>query len=390
MLKFTVERKAVEGATALLNQVANLRSAGATPSESSGIRFTPTTLTLSNLNEANGVVIENIPITVVDGDIAQHLDVVYMLNTKKLDSVVRGSGSTVVFTIGEGKVIVGEDRRKYELSMFSVPPKEFPELRLLGYAVTVKDILKHMEDTNYITENTQNIGSLSGSLFSGKTLMASDRLSAIYIKDNQLFSNLPAQSDVLMCTDLFSTCLPKIGETEAMPGFTADGVRFVLCAGNIRLYKTLSNEQFPKDMLVKRLNTIEQSNLVKSEGIKVTVKLDEFISKLKELNSIVESEDYQLIFGTTQITVGNANIKSGAEGQAVVDAQVQFPAGVDPAGSATARFLYTHLELIGRIFRGMPEITMYGSPVVQAGVQTLKYLTVYSAEKAYFITPRAM
>lgn len=387
MVKFVVEKKVIGEATQLLNTVANLKSFGSTPAESSGLRLTPTTLSLTNINEANGVCVDNIPITIVEGDVAPHLDFSYMINTKKLDGVVRGSTAAVSITIGDGKLLIGEDKRKYELSMFSVPPKEIPEIKLFGYAVDIKKVLKSMEDVNYITANAQNISTLSGSLFCGKTVMASDRISALYINDGALINSDDAV-DRIMCTDLFAACLSRVEDAEAMPGLTEDGTRFVLKIGNTTIYKTLSAETFPKESLLKSVNGVT-NNSTTTRIVSATIKLNEFMDKLRELHAIVEAEDYHISYNRNgSLVIGNSNVRSGADGRSVVDAQITMPedCAVD---TIEAKFSYTHLELIGKLFRGTEEIKLFSGQAKQNKANTIGYIAVASAEKMYFFTPKA-
>lgn len=392
MVKFEIEKKLLAEATAILNQVANLRSVGASPSESSGIMLTPTTLSLINMNEANGLVVNNIPIMNVEGDISQHLDSTYMVNTKKLDSIVRGSGQLVIFSISDEKVAIGEGRRRYDLSMFKVERQSVPELRLLNRKVNIKTLLKNMMDSAEITANSANLGDMAGTLFTGSSLLSTDRISVLHIGDGGVLTAEDQVQDLTMVTDLFAACLPKTSETEAVPGFTADGKRFVLCFGNMLLFKTLRVEGFPKDRVVKGLKRIAES----AEGhsshpiVRAKIQVAEYKERLNELRAIVEAEDYVLHYapgGEQMIQLSNSNLKSGADGCVSVQATVMVPEGL---GDCAAKFSFLHLEMLGTIFGDCAEVELFSEMEGEPGKRQMRYIAVKAADRTYFAVPKAI
>ena len=386
MIKFTVEKKLLEKATAMLSQVAGLKSFGATPSETSGFILTPTTISLSNLNEANGVTIDDLPITVVDGDINAHLDSTYMVNTKKLDSVVRGSGQTVNFCIEDGsKVIIGENNRRYELALFSTARREIQEAQMLGYQIDVPVVLKALADSTAITDNSKT-SALSGSLFSGTAIMSSDRISGLYIQSGGLFGE--GVQDLMMCPDLFATCLAKTKVAQAEPGLTPDGRRFVLKFDNITLYKTLLTEKFPKESLLNLLDNLKlaAAGTANIPIVQAVVNIDDFKVKLKELHNIVEAEEYYLSYNRDNcLRIHASNVKGGTDGEATVGAAVTIPAELD--GTISGLFTYTHLDLIGRLFPAGTEVRLLSTLNLKGKKPGLRYLAVHTEEKSYFFVP---
>ena len=386
MLKFSVDKKILERATALLNQVAGLKSTGSTPSETSGLILTPATLSVQNMNEANGVLIEQIPITILGGNVADHLEFMYMVNTKKLDSIVKGSGATVYFVLEEGKLTIGEDKRRYELAMFNVARKEAEEVKMLGYTVAVKDVVKNLEDTTYITENARNSVIFSSALFTGSSIMASDRTSALYIEKGGLFGS--GVEDLMIAPDLFAACLAKVQATEAEPGFTEDGRRFILKFDNVTLYKTLTSETFPKAVCAKTIQVVKDvaTTGARQDVVSAVIDLQDFKTKLKELHSIIEAESYHLSYHRDgSIQIYNNNVKGGADGRAFIDAQVTMPDGVGDV--ITAVFTYTHLSFVAQLFP-LGSVKLFGvlDDVKNGGV--IKWVAVYTEDKSYFFIPQ--
>jgi len=391
MIKFSVEKRALERATALLSQVSGLKSVGATPSETSGLTLTASSISLSNINEANGVLIENIPVTIMDGQISDHLGSTYMVNTKKLDSVVRGSGASVFFCIEESKIVLGENKRRYELAMFSTERVEPEETKSLGYKVKIKDLVSSLGDAWCITENAQNSAVFSSSLFSGTTVMSSDRNSILNIEHGGLFGEgLP---DLMMAPDLFASCLTKVQAEEAEPGFTADSKRFVLKFDNITLYKTLTVEKFPKVTFQDHVSKIRQaakSELATTTVLKAEVNLLDLKTKLKEIHSIVEADKYHLTYlKSGAVKISNHNIKGGAEGTATVDARLTV--SPETPDGLSAIFSYRHLELISELFPAGKDqtVTLLALLDAKSRVPVIKWIAVYSEAKSYCFTPAA-
>ena len=386
MVKFSVEKKALEEAAVMLVQVAGLKSIGAPPSESSGIYLTPTTMTLVNSNEANSVMVEDIPITVGDGDINAHIEQAYMINTKKFASIIKGSKVSVNFLITESKVAIGEGNRRFDLAIFSAPKKELPAINLFDYKVDVKEVLKNISCADLITAQASNITELSGTLFSADKMFASDRLSALYIEKGGLFAGAPEMEDIVVAPDLFSTCLSKTKEKEVLVGFTEDKQRVVLKFGNVTLAKGRLTSKFPKEDLLKAVLGVQTT--IKKGVLKATVSLNEFVEKLHEIREIVESDEYHIKFNREgTIEIANNNLKSGTEGTVVVDATVTM--GDDLGDEIGGKFAYAHLDLFGKLFSGEDNVELHSSVGVQGTSKVLRYLAVKTDGKVFFCTPKS-
>lgn len=386
MVKFYVEKKAMGEAAIMLAQVSALKSIGAPPSESSSIYLTPTTMTLINSNEANSIMVENIPLTILDGEVNEHIEQAYLINTKKFASIVKGCKSRVNFIITESNIAIGEGNRKYELAVYSAAKKDLPAMSLFDYKVDIKEVLKNLVDTDLITAQSVNITELAGTLFTGNNMAASDRLSALYIENGGMLAGAPDNiADIIITTDLFAACLSKTKEENAVIGFTDDKQSVVMKLGNITLAKRLLTSKFPKKQILASVNNIKKG--IEKGGLKATISLKEFMDKLHEVREIVEADDYIIKFkrdGT--LSIENSNVKSGAEGMVVIDATVTMSqeAG-DEIGS---KFAYIHLDMLGKLFSGEDNVELHSSMGAVDGVQVLRYLAVKTDGKVFFCTPK--
>jgi len=385
MVQFVVDKKALGEAAIMLAQVANLKSVGAAPSESSRIYLTPTTMTLVNSNEANCIMVEHIPIKVTNGDISSHVEQAYMINTKKFSSIIKGSTVNVNFLITESKVSLGEGSRKFDLAIFNIPKQELPAITLFDHKIEIKHILKNLIDTDLITANATNITELSGTLFTKNLMLASDRLSALYIENGGLFAGVALKEDIVITTDLFSTCLTKTKETDAFIGFTEDSQSVVLKFGNITLTKRILTSNFPKENMMGYVSKVRKG--IERGRIKATVNLKEFMEKLHEVKEIVEAENYHVKFqrdGT--ISIESSSVKSGADGTVHINATVNLSEELgDVIGG---KFSFLHLELFGKLFSGENTIELYSSVATQEQTHVLQYLAVVTGGKMFFCTPK--
>jgi hypothetical protein len=387
MVKFTIEKKSLEAATGILNVVANLKSVGAIPSESSGITLTPSTITLSNTNEANAVFIENITLAVKDGEVGSHLDATYMVNTKKFDSIVRGSGKDVMFTILEDKIVVGEGKRIFELAIYKTQRKTVPETIPLGHTVQLDKVLLNMAYTDYITQNIVNRGDLAGTLFSEGGMLASDKVSALQIKNSGLFASAD-HPDMIITTDLFAACASKIKQPTAMPAFTLDGKRFALLFDNITLCKSVRTEQFPKEGIRKSIARSQEAAAGQAPCVTALVSVVDFANKLKEIRSIVEADDYIIEYQSTgQLLIKNANSQQGTGGEELVDAEIKFNNIV--TNSLAAKFSFTHLELIGRLFAKQDKILLLSRIDNVTKKPILASMAIMGDDHSYVFIPKA-
>jgi len=389
MVKFTVEKKNIESATSLLNVVAGLKSVGATPSESSGITLTPGIVMLSNMNESNGIFISSIPIAVTEGEIASHLESTYMVNSKKLDSIVRGSGKEVVFSIMEDKIIIGEGKRVYELALYKVPRKEIPETQELGHTVVLDKVLVNMSNSDAVTKNIINRADLAGTMFTAGGMLASDKISALHIKNSNLFENAEHQ-DMIITTDLFAACASKIKQANAMPAITTDGKRFVLLFDNIVLCKSIRTEKFPIVGIRTAISKSQEALDGKVPNITAKISVSDFNNKLKEIRSIVESEEYILELNPTHISIKSSNSQQGTGGEEIVDAEVKF-SGIE-IPSIASKFSFVHLELIGKLYSAKEDIVLIARIEGIEGIgkkPVISSIAIMGEEQSFVFLPKS-
>ena len=386
MVQFKIEKKDLMEAATLMVQVANTGSKGASPAENSSIYLFQNSISLMNNSAVNGLLIENIPMTVKEGDnISEHFDKEYRINTKKMASIIKSCKKMITFTIDDTTVTMGEGKRKYDLAIHSTSKEAFPDIRLLDYKINIEDTVKNLKDAGLITERVDTLEDLSGTLFTGNDIIASDKVSAIYIKEAGLFKGAAEMDDIVVDTDLFSACLSKTSEKEAIPGFTTDGQRLVLKFGNNTLYKTMLSSNFPKTTLINKINsTINE----KESSVKAVIPLKEFMEKLKEIRNIVESDEYLLTYNGKEgsLTINNNNEKIGTQGKVSMDVEITLPE--NSSNTVCANFTYTHLEMFGKIFEGSETIEVFSSMVTQGDLIVLRYLAVLDGHKLFFCTPR--
>lgn len=396
MLKFTIEKKKLDKATALLNQVSGLKSVGSTPAESSGITLTPTTVTLTNINDANAIVIENINFNLLEGDVSQHLAHTYMVNTKKLDSIVKGCKQLVTFCITDAHILITEGKRKFELAMFKTIRQESIDTTIFTDKVNLSKVIKNLAATSEITSLSSNFSDSAGILITPKALLATDRACALAIFDHGLFTEADTQSatypgDMILIPDLFAACAAKIDtEEEAYIGVSTDFRRFVLRFSNIILMKALRTDSFPKVKIQRAIEEVYNNDERVENMVYMNINPKEFMDKLKDLRSIVEAEEYFITLtkdGTLQLS--NSNNKNGTEGSVVVEGTpLGFPVNI-PEDSIGAKFAYAHLDTIGTLFQGLEKITV--SCVVKGTTKapTIQYAAVRTDDRCLIILPRA-
>lgn len=390
MVQFSIEKDALKDVVAILAQVSALKSPGASPSESSSLRLSPTMLSITNMNQSNGAVVENIPITVEKGDIGPYLEKGYMVNTKKLASIVKGCGGTVKFMLDqkESKLAVGESNRRFDLAFYTVESDPPLEITFLDKKVPVQDILQHFSDADMITEMASEILSLSGVFFTQNEMLASDNYSGLHVSDvHFLDSVVPEGTDVFIGTDLFSTCLSRTNEEEALLGFTPNAQRLAVKIGNVTIYKTLQTYEFPKAQIQKIIQRVENPN-EKKVVIRAKIPIKDFSEKLHELREIVETDEYYITLKANTVVINAANDRRGAEGCIILNpVEVEIPAG-SGITELTAKFSYAHLGLFSRLFPGQDLLDMYAAVITKNTEHTMEYLAAKSGNKLFFCSAR--
>jgi hypothetical protein len=365
-MQFTVQKKDILKQIGLVNIVSGLKSVGASPSESSCLMFTPTTMVIYNFNEANAILVENIPIANVEGADA-FVDKGLMVNTKKLSSVIKGSGDTIKFNVSQDKISIGEGKRKYDLSLFSIERREIPEIKLSDRVIETKAVLKDLQHSLKITNGSDNSTELSGTLFTGNKLLSSDR-TAVLCVNSEFFGDAP---DYLFSCDLFSSCLED--ETFSV-GQDTENKKIVVHFGNVTLYKTMLAESFPKESALGYMaKAIEGS----TNSPKITLNVSDFSAKLNEIRSIVETNDYELEFKPDSIIISNGNAASGAEGSISLDITSTIP--FEPV---KALFSYAHLNTLCELFDKDVDCHLVLKD------KKISYLLVNTEKKVFFFVPR--
>lgn len=385
MVKIIIEKKQLAEAATVLAACANVKSIGALPGDASAIYLTPTTMTIINKNEANMCVVENIPINIEEGDINAHIEKAYMINTKKFASIIKSSKKVINFLITDSVITIGEGNRRFELSVHTTIKKDIDPIKLMDTSISTKDILKNFSNSGLITTQSVHINEMIGTLFSTHMMLSSDRMSALYIKDNCLFPK-GVDQDMVMGTDLFSAVLPKIKETSAFVGYTTDGKQLCLQIGNITLGKRCLANNFPKEQLLQAIQGVE--NMPEAAQIKAVVNLKDFIDKLHEIKEIVEAEDYVItVRKDSTVSIEQNNKKNiGAEGIVYVDATTVLP---EDCGEALgAKFSFIHLDMLGKIFAKEKEVEIISTKINKEGVDGLKLLCVRTDKQTFMCSAR--
>ena len=366
-MNFKVQKKDIVDQIGLVNIVSGLKSVGAAPAESSCLMFTPTTLKIYNFNEANAILVENIPITDVEG-LDDVVDKGIMVNTKKLSNIIKGSGDEILINVSQDKITIGEGKRKYDLSLFSIAHKEVPEIKLFDQKIETKKVLKDLQHSLKITNSMEQASEWSGTLFSGNTLLSSNKFSVLSIT-SEFFKDAP---DYLFSCDLFASCLK--GNEEFFIGTDSENKSIVIRFGNVTLFKNKLVETFPKESVLEYIKKAVEGS---AKSPKITINVAEFASKLKEIREIVEATVYQLEFKPDSIIISNSNTGSGAEGSISLD--VKSESSFEPV---TAPFDYTHLTALCELFEG--DVVCY--MVLRNKIVT--YLLVNTEKKVFFFVPK--
>jgi len=366
-MNFKVQKNDIVDQISLVNIVSGLKSVGAAPAESSCLMFTPTTMSIYNFNEANAILVENIPITNVEG-IDEVVDKGIMVNTKKLSSIIKSSGDEILVNVSQDKITIGEGKRKYELLLFSIGRKEVPEIKLFDQKIETKKIIKDLQHSLKITNSMDQASEWSGTLFGGNKLLSSNKTSVLCIT-SEFFKDAP---DYLFSCDLFASCLK--GNEEFFVGTDVENKSIVIRFGNVTLYKNKLVENFPKDSV---LSYIEKAVGESEKSPKITLNVAEFSNKLQEIREIVEANDYQIEFKPDSISISNSNVDRGAEGSISLD--VKSEASFEPV---TAPFDYHHLNALCELFDG--DIVCY----VVLRNKKVTYLLVNTEKKVFFFVPK--
>lgn len=361
MFSFIVNKKELTDKINLLAAVSSLKSLGASPAENSCFTFNGNTLSLSNNNEANGIIIENIPISEVNGEI---IEKGLMINTKKFASIIKGCGDNIKIIVNEQNIIIGEGKRKYELSLYSIEPKTLPSFKLNDKPIDLNKVTNTFKNSNMVTENYTESTDFSGTFFRENKAYSSDRSSVLVINDAAIESNI----DLLFATDLFSVCLNKISDGELFLGLSEDKGKIVLNWGNVYIYKTLLHENYKINAVIGRTKELETK-----QNFKVKLSLKEFTAKLKEIKEIVEAEEYTLAFTKDTLTITNRNLKSGTDGSVVMDIVC------DKEVSYEGKFTYLHLNILTNQF-SEDEIEW----TVLLEDNEIERVAVITAEKIYY------
>lgn len=383
MVKFTVEKKKLADAVTVLVPVSNLKSFGAAPSDRTAIQLTPTTMSMITMNDANGIVVENIPIIVKDGDINTFLEKSYMVETKRFASAIKNSKEDILLTLAEETLSVGEGRKRYDLSLIvNNNKRSMPEVQMYDKPIVIKDVINNLVCTDMVTSNSDGSQMvLSGTLFYSNSAICTDRISGLYIENFGLFPE--GFEDVVFPTDLFLSGVSKTAEDTFLMGKTLDNRRIVIKFGNVTLYKSLISDKFPKRQVEKAVATAKKT--INEKSCKALISLKEFSDKLKEIREVVEADEYNIVFNKKgEVSIESANNKHMAKGELYIDAEVTLPDNIE---STYGKFIFTHLDMLQKIFKGEDKITLSTKIIPSdTGKYFMPLLTARDNNKMLFIT----
>ena len=386
MVKFTIEKSELAEAAIVMSAVANVKSQGAAPTDSMAVYLTISTMTLVISNEANRCVIKDIPIAVVEGEIGQHTEQAYMINTRKFASIIKNSTKTIQFKVAETQISISAGKRRFDLAVHTTIQKDIIGINLMPTPVNTKEILPSFINANTLTSQVNGIAEFIGTLFVKNMLLTSDRISALYIKDCKVFPDDQDIPDIVIATDLFAAVLPKIKETSAYVGFTTDGQELVFQIDNITLAKRCLENKFPKVQLLEAIDSIVHTENPNAIIAKVSMK--EFMDKLHEIKEIVEADQFFLTFNKADQSISiqqNNTAQNGTEGEVLVDAEITMPEGV--VDGISDKFSYVHLDMFNKVFAKEKELTFITEHRILDNDQVLKQLCVKTDDKAFFCTP---
>jgi hypothetical protein len=380
MIKFKVKKNQLVDSTNMVTNVVNVKSIGlgkqtVLASNDVAITLTPSTMNLVLSNQVNSIYCEQIPIEVIEGEMSDHLDKSYKINAKKLSSIVKGSSKEVTFVISESTVAIGEGKRRFDLSFYVASRTDAPEIQLSENPIPIKTVVKNLNDSFLITSLSGKYEELSGTLFTNKGMVSSDRIAALYIRNGELFENA---EDLVFSTDLFSTCLSKTKEKEAFIGMTTNKQKVVLKINNMTITKSLLSTKFPKDAIFNIFETIENKIGRTTASAKISIK--DFSEKLMEIRDIVESDKYFVKFNPEgYVSLEDNNSLTGADGLVYVDAEVSRSDTI-----IGGKFFFTHLETLIKIFPEK-EVTLFMSPLKEKA-DYAEWIGVKSDTRLFFFT----
>jgi hypothetical protein len=353
MVTLTVEKKDILNASKMLAQVAGLKSPGATPAENSSIQLSLQSMSLFNTNEANSISIENIPLAIKNGDISPHLESAININTHKLATVIKSTAKQVELIIDRDSITINTGKGQYKLNAYQVDAKKPFEVRFCEEKVPEKELANLFRWANILTSNLETFSDLSGVLIAKGYSICTDRQACLYY-ENSIFDNYLSQDqDILINPDLFATCLSNKSDEAISYGITEDGKRMAIRIGNTTLYKTLLAGNFPKSNLVSSINKIKGQSTFAS----ATVNVKDFISKIEDHRSIVESGIVCLTIDKSLVSISSTNSKVGAEGIEIIESKDNTVPS-ELGKEAVALFSTDNLLFIGQIFSDLEEVSI--------------------------------
>jgi hypothetical protein len=393
MLKFSIEKKAIAPHAGLLANVAGLKSPGAPVIEQCGLMLTGSLLTITAINEANAIVIEDIPIVVEEGNPADFADRTTRVNVKKLVSIIKTAKDTIHFLMEDNRLTIKTGKTTYTLEAYRSDRSAMPALRMASKQVPLKMLTQIFRKAHMLTQNTEVVTVLSGCLISGNELFCTDRVSAIYMKKTGLADVMPEsiKGDILIAPDLFATCLPKFDEEAGSIGITESGNRLIIKVGNTYLGKTLMSGTYDKEKILKVYKTILAVG--SDNGVFATINLSEFVEKMKEYQGIMELDRHMVVLsreGTLRIFSKNSKVGVGASEVMIEAANLKMPPQVGDVygGELMAKAILNAGDIFGEEEKPEFDITM--NIVTVNKILCPSVFSIDTPTMLYFTVPRSV
>jgi hypothetical protein len=388
MLQFTIKTKDIASKANLLVQAANLKSLGAAVIEKVGLQITGKTINLIAVNEANAVRIGGIPIEVVNGEVGEMADRTTMIDLKKFAGIIRQSKDTLNISLSDTGVDI-LSKNKYNLDAYRVDRDISPNLRMANKAIKLKPLQELFDKANLITQNVNVTTTGAGCLISGNQLYATDRVSALYVKNTGLSEYLPkVEADLLFSPDLFSTCLPKLDIEEGYLGLTENGDQIVISAGDVTIYKHLMTGQYEKAKILKITEIVK--NISEENGVLATLDFAELIETFNDYQKIVELDDHVLTIDREgKLIIHSHNSKMGTGGEVSVKLKnLKMPESLGKtfSGNFSTSSILIAEEIFGKREKTEQEIRM--GVVTVKKVPTPNIMAFDTDEMLLFIVPR--
>lgn len=386
MISFQVNSKDLETPVSLLVYAATLKSYGAIPVESVSITFTQTTMALCNMNESNGVLVRDIPITVLaDTGNLEYTTKTYAVNAKKLDSAVKSLADVIDCTLTDSVLTLKSKSKRFELPLYTMGNRKLLTFEFEDQERDIESFIDQAECLSWVTSAMKSMPEYSAVYFNDTQMLGTDRLSTLFIKDSKTFSG----STFLMNPDLFVACHKKIKSKTVLLGRTPDDRKVVMVFGNIALLKTKQcPDKFPAKAL---LDIIYEMYRLQTESsprvIETVVDRSVFEKQFKDLKAVTAEDTYelQLDFTAGRIILTGGGLGKGASGDATIPITVTKNETVMQCIKVNANAV--HIQVLLKMMKIYPQAKLV---FVQNSRVTTKiaYITLISDDICYTFVPQ--